>query len=447
MIHGTTLMVAALAAVGSTAGAQTQGALRSAPGTVTALTIEEAVKQALEQNLNLLAERDNVRVADAAVLTASLRPNPVVTVGATRPDQSLVDAGISPHEQVFRTDYVIERGSKRERRVEQAGLSKSIAELQLANAMRTLILDVDDHALSWSAVEMGPERIFVVAEQSVPFLSLLAWKRRLLDGLAERCIRHSRRDPRDSGQAEQALFDQLDHVLDSAWQGQTAEAAAHYRDALAAGGPAVVRLNLARVLLAAGDREGTLRELDMLLATEKSGEIAGQARRLRFGLREPGLEHELERAGQAALAGDAAALDSSRAIFERALAIDPALWEAHFGIGIVARQRGDATAAQASFRSVLELSPDQPDALHELGVALLMGDDAAGALVALDHAATLRPDDPAYVADAGFAHLRAGDLARARQRLERAARLDANDPITKSYLGELERVEAEVGKR
>jgi len=71
---------------------------------------------------------------------------------------------------------------------------------------------------------MGPERIFVVAEQSVPLLSLLAWKRRLLDGLAERCIRHSRRDPRDSGQAEQALFDQLDHVLDCAWQGQTAEA-------------------------------------------------------------------------------------------------------------------------------------------------------------------------------------------------------------------------------
>jgi len=95
---------------------------------------------------------------------------------------------------------------------------------QPGSPLRTLILDVDDHALSWSAVEMGPERIFVVSEQSVPLLSLLSWKRRLLDGLAERCIRHSRRDPRDSGQAEQALFDQLDHVLDCAWQGQTAEA-------------------------------------------------------------------------------------------------------------------------------------------------------------------------------------------------------------------------------
>ncbi len=228
--------------------------------------------------------------------------------------------------------------------------------------------------------------------------------------------------------------------------GELTAAASRYRDALAAGAPGVVRLNLARVLLAAGDREGTLRELDLLIANERSGEVLGHGRRLRFGLREPALEHDLERAGQAALAGETAALDGSQAIFERALAVDDALWEAHFGLGIVARQRGDAAAAQASFRRVLELWPDQPDALHELGVALLMGEDAGGALAALDHAAALRPDDPAYVADAGFAHLRAGDLRSARSRLEQAARLDANDPITKSYLGELARVEAEAGK-
>jgi Tfp pilus assembly protein PilF len=229
-------------------------------------------------------------------------------------------------------------------------------------------------------------------------------------------------------------------------RGELTEAASRYRDALAAGAPGVVRLSLARVLLAGGDREGTLRELDILIATERSGEVLGSARRLRFGLREPTLEHDLERAGQAALAGEAATLDGSKAIFERALAVDDALWEAHFGLGIVARQRGLPTAAEASFRRVLELWPDQPDALHELGVALLMGNNASDALAALDQAASLRPDDPAYVADAGFAHLRAGDLRSARARLERAARLDANDPITKSYLGELARVEAEAGK-
>jgi len=106
------------------------------------LTIDPAVREALDRNLNLLAARLNVNVADTAVLTASLRPNPVVTVNLMRPDQSLLNAGISAYEQVIRTDYVLERGSKRERRVEQAGLSKSIAELQLLNTARLLIFDV-----------------------------------------------------------------------------------------------------------------------------------------------------------------------------------------------------------------------------------------------------------------------------------------------------------------
>jgi Flp pilus assembly protein TadD len=229
-------------------------------------------------------------------------------------------------------------------------------------------------------------------------------------------------------------------------RGALDDAIARYRDALDAGGPAVVRLNLARVLLAKGDREGSLTELDAVISQEQTGEVFGHAHRLRFGLREPELERDLERAGQAALAGEAATLDTAGATFDRAIAIDPDLWEAHFGRGIVARQRGDASAAQNSFRRVLELQPEQPDALHELGVALLMGNSAREALAALDRAAALRPDDPAYVADSGFAHLRAGDLASARTRLERATHLDANDPITKSYLGELERAEA-AGER
>ena len=230
-------------------------------------------------------------------------------------------------------------------------------------------------------------------------------------------------------------------------RGDTAVAAEQYRLALARGGPGVVRLNLARIELAAGERASAERELDALLASERIGEVACHARRLRFGLREPELERDLEHAGQAALSGDAAARDPSRATFERALAIEPDLWEAHFGLGIVARQRADAAAAKSAFAKVLELWPDQPDALHELGVALLMNEETNAALRALDRAAALRPDDAAYVADAGFAHLRAGNLDTARRHLERASGIDANDPITKSYVGELLRVEGEAGKR
>ena len=108
------------------------------------ITIDQAVIEALDRNLNRLAERFNVDMADAAVIAAGLRPNPVITASVMRPDQALVDAGISPYEQVFRTDYTLERGDKRERRLVQAGLAKSVVSLQLANTARTLRLDVEN---------------------------------------------------------------------------------------------------------------------------------------------------------------------------------------------------------------------------------------------------------------------------------------------------------------
>jgi cobalt-zinc-cadmium efflux system outer membrane protein len=117
-------------------------AIRAQPSAAP-ITIDQAVSEAIDHNLNLRAERFNVDVADAAVRTASLRPNPVFTASLMRPDQSLVDEGISPHEQVFRTDYIVEGGGKRDRRMDQAALAKSTAALQLSNAIRTLRLDVE----------------------------------------------------------------------------------------------------------------------------------------------------------------------------------------------------------------------------------------------------------------------------------------------------------------
>ena len=107
------------------------------------LTIDAAVREAMDHNLTLLAERFNVTVAEAGVVTASLRPNPVVTANLMAPQQSLVDAGISPTEQVVRTDVVFERGGKRARRIDTARLAQSVAELQVLNTVRSLILDVE----------------------------------------------------------------------------------------------------------------------------------------------------------------------------------------------------------------------------------------------------------------------------------------------------------------
>jgi cobalt-zinc-cadmium efflux system outer membrane protein len=114
---------------------------------VTAITIDQAVNEALDHNLTLLAERFNVNVADAAVLTAGLRPNPVLTASLMLPDPTLVSAGIGPHEQIVRTDYVVERGGKRQRRLDQAVLAKTVVALQLVNTSRILRLAVE-HAFT-----------------------------------------------------------------------------------------------------------------------------------------------------------------------------------------------------------------------------------------------------------------------------------------------------------
>jgi hypothetical protein len=86
-----------------------------------------------------------------------------------------------------------------------------------------LVLDADDHTLTWTAlaVEFGQAR--VLESQSAPHLGLRAWKGRLLDAVADRCVRQSRRDPRDSAPAEQSLYDQLDTALDASRRGQIAE--------------------------------------------------------------------------------------------------------------------------------------------------------------------------------------------------------------------------------
>jgi hypothetical protein len=86
-----------------------------------------------------------------------------------------------------------------------------------------LVVDVDVHALTWAAVLVADGRMLLLDAQPLRRLGLRAWKERLLDAVADRCIRQSRRDPRDSAAAEQALFEQLDAALDRCRQGQPAE--------------------------------------------------------------------------------------------------------------------------------------------------------------------------------------------------------------------------------
>jgi hypothetical protein len=86
-----------------------------------------------------------------------------------------------------------------------------------------LVVDADDQALSWTLVEARADQLHVLGEQILPRLGVRAWKERVLDAVAERCVHHSRRDPRESGPAEQMLYDQLDDALEAARRGYLVE--------------------------------------------------------------------------------------------------------------------------------------------------------------------------------------------------------------------------------
>lgn len=111
------------------------------------ITLDQAVKEAIDKNINLLAEKYNVSIADARILQAGLRPNPVFTYGQDY--QNVFGTGVTnensagPPEWNTRVDFVLERGGKRERRIEVAKAQKTVAEFQLLNTIRQLTLDVE----------------------------------------------------------------------------------------------------------------------------------------------------------------------------------------------------------------------------------------------------------------------------------------------------------------
>ncbi len=78
-----------------------------------------------------------------------------------------------------------------------------------------LVADVDDYALTWSAVLVEADHVQLLRTHVCPRLGLGAWLTRLLNGAAGRCVRMSRRDPRGSADAEQSLYDQLTRLLAS----------------------------------------------------------------------------------------------------------------------------------------------------------------------------------------------------------------------------------------
>ena len=118
----------------------------ASPASAQPLTIAAAIDEAVQHNLSLLAARSSLTIAEAQMVSARLRPNPVASVSADHLDAlgtgfNDVNNG-GPPEVAVRVDLPLERGGKREARIAVATALRSEAEAQFADAVRTLRQDV-----------------------------------------------------------------------------------------------------------------------------------------------------------------------------------------------------------------------------------------------------------------------------------------------------------------
>ncbi|HEX6243453.1 MAG TPA: tetratricopeptide repeat protein, partial [Polyangiales bacterium] len=81
--------------------------------------------------------------------------------------------------------------------------------------------------------------------------------------------------------------------------------------------------------------------------------------------------------------GTPKALSRAKELFQRAIAIDARLWEAHYDLGLTLRKQGELEPARASLLKARELAPDALEPMLALAeVELTRGElDAAASLL------------------------------------------------------------------
>lgn len=106
-------------------------------------------------------------IADANLITARLRPNPVLSLGGDHLD--LLGTGYDrqnnagPPEYSARVDFLFERGDKRDRRTEVAQDERAIAEAEVRDAIRSLTIDVRQAFID---VQLSQENLALARENA-----------------------------------------------------------------------------------------------------------------------------------------------------------------------------------------------------------------------------------------------------------------------------------------
>jgi cobalt-zinc-cadmium efflux system outer membrane protein len=156
----------ALALLAMNAGAFGQQAAQNAPQTpgpapVPAtpanasahITLEEAIRLALQHNHALQAMRSTILISQADEITANLRPNPTISWDSQffplfHPDQFSADYLANQAQFDIGIGYLFERGKKRQHRLQAARDQTSVVRSQEADSERQLVFNVSQQFIA-----------------------------------------------------------------------------------------------------------------------------------------------------------------------------------------------------------------------------------------------------------------------------------------------------------
>jgi tetratricopeptide (TPR) repeat protein len=135
--------------------------------------------------------------------------------------------------------------------------------------------------------------------------------------------------------------------------------------------------------------------------------------------------------------GNRARIRRARARFERALSIDPNLWEAHYNLGVLDRRAGELARAISHFEAARSTQPAAVEPLRALAEAKAASGDVGAAVDLLEDLVRARPDDADARVSLAALNRRQG---RYRPALEQAREVLIRDPQNRRALLEVGRV-------
>lgn len=138
------------------------------------VTLDQAITEALDHNLDLLAERYNLSLSETRMVTAKLRPNPVLSLGyiylpvpGTAFDYR---NGVGPTEWNSRVDFILERGRKRAQRMDLAKMDREVAELSIRDAIRSIVYNVQS---AFVDIQLAKESVILAQDNLKAFQGIV----------------------------------------------------------------------------------------------------------------------------------------------------------------------------------------------------------------------------------------------------------------------------------